>query len=195
MRTVSEYFKFYLDYLGAETGRWCCESIVRSSAPRYRKVASCMAQQRSASCLIEPIHNTGIRVANGGFRSSRPESMCVKAVSLNFPSVGTFFSATASRCFQRNPRMLHTKLCCGPPSAGGKCNIGCSACGCMVSRYPTASRHRVTPFYPSQTPTNFSLWYPTPYLRSATYQLCSRRSVSSHVRSVFRVIILTLPGP
>jgi hypothetical protein len=52
-----------------------------------------------------------------------------------------------------------------------------------------------TPLYPLQTPSGPTLGYPTPYLRSATYQVRSRRNVSCQVRSVFRGITVALPGP
>jgi hypothetical protein len=64
-----------------------------------------------------------------------------------------------------------------------------------ASTYPTATWHAVTPFYPPQTPTSPSLGYPKPYLRSATYQILSRRTVSPHVPPAFRAITLTSPGP
>jgi hypothetical protein len=172
-----------------------CRALIRSKTDCDSFV--CGSARKSRLSVIDPVHNTGLRLATGAFRTSRMDSLYAESgeplltVRRNH-LLCNYFARLATQCvhpsyravFRPSFRYRYYFLTSAP-----------STCGCSASRSLTATWRTVTPFYDPQTPTGPTLGYPTPYLRSASYHVRSRRDLSSHVPSVFLGISLTLPGP
>jgi hypothetical protein len=159
---------------------------VRSSAPRQTTAASCVAPPGSPSCLqTDPVHNTGLRIATGAFRTGRPDSLYVES---DKPTFTVRMNLRCNYVMRLATQRASLTQSCVPPSLRHKHDSLTSApstCGCSASR-STATWHTVTPIYPPQTSTGSILGYPTPYLPSGTYQVRSSATSALTYRGIPR---------
>jgi hypothetical protein len=193
MRTVTEYFKSFIwTILGRRPDGYAPTlSYAYPLQDRLWQLHVSLRQEPKLS-IIDPVPNTGLCLATGAFRTSRLQSLYAESGEPPLTVRGNLLLCNYVTRLETQPSSLVQS--CVPPLLPLQIRfsiIGPSTYQCLASRSPTATRQRVTP----QTPTFPTLVYPTPYLWYATYQVRSRRTVSSHVLSLFSGITLTLPGP